>query len=75
MSGSSQDKNRRVELRDGFTIGDVRVEPLKLEMSGERGASVSVSQRAMDVLLVVADLQPRSVALEEIESRLQLGEQ
>jgi TolB-like protein/Flp pilus assembly protein TadD len=47
---------------------------LKLEMSGERGASVSVSQRAMDVLLVVADLQPRSVALEEIESRLQLGD-
>ena len=71
MSGSSQRAERSVELRDGFTIGDVRVEPLKCELTDLSSSSVSISDPAMSVLLLIAERQPSSVAFDDIAEHLQ----
>lgn len=59
-SGPSED------LRDGFTIGDVRVDPRAFRMSSEAGARVDLSEAAMDLLLQLAERQPASVSKAEI---------
>ena len=57
-------------MRDGFTIGDVRVEPLNCEISADRSNSITVSESAMSVLLLIAERQPSSVSFEDVAGTL-----
>ena len=54
------------ELRHGFTIGDIRVDPHALELSNEDGARTALSDATMDLLLLLAEKQPHSVTKTEI---------